>query len=77
MLKYYEELKSEYDQTKNLVFVNETGIWIIDKNENDKNIIRIEKIDKNFSNIKQITIYNYDQNNNFIKRIDADEWNYK
>ena len=73
MLKYYEELKSEYDQTKNLVFVNETGIWIVDKNENDKNIIRIDKIDKNFSNIKQITIYNYDKDNNFIKRIDANE----
>ena len=73
MLKYYEELKSEYDQTKNLVFVNETGIWIIDKNKNDKNIIRIDKIDKNFSNIKQITIYNYDKDNNFIKRIDANE----
>jgi lipopolysaccharide export system permease protein len=73
MLKYYEELKSEYDQTKNLVFVNETGIWIIDKNENDKNIIRIDKIDKNFLIINQITIYNYDKNNNFIKRIDANE----
>ena len=73
MLKYYEEIKSEYDQTKNLVFVNETGIWIIDKNENDKNIIRIEKIDKNFSIIRQITIYNYDKDNNFIKRIDANE----
>jgi lipopolysaccharide export system permease protein len=73
MLKYYEEIKSEYDQTKNLVFVNETGIWIIDKNENAKNIIRIDKIDKNFSNIKQITIYNYDKDNNFIKRIDANE----
>jgi lipopolysaccharide export system permease protein len=73
MLKYYEELKSEYDQTKNLVVVNETGIWIIDKNENDKNIIRIEKIDKNFSSINQITIYNYDKDNNFIKRIDANE----
>ena len=73
MLKYYEEIKSEYDQTKNLVFVNETGIWIIDKNENDKNIIRIDKIDKNFSDIKQITIYNYDKDNNFIKRIDANK----
>jgi len=73
LLKYYEELKSEYDQTKNLVFINETGIWIIDKNENDKNIIRIEKIDKNFSTINQITIYNYDKNNNFIKRIDAND----
>ena len=73
MLKYYEEIKSEYDQTKNLVFVNETGIWIIDKNENDKNIIRIEKIDKNFSSINKITIYNYDKDNNFIKRIDAYE----
>jgi lipopolysaccharide export system permease protein len=73
MLKYYEKLKTENEKSQNLVFVNETGIWIIDKNENDKNIIRIDKIDKNFSNIKQITIYNYDKDNNFIKRIDANE----
>ena len=73
MLKYYEELKSEYNDTKNLVFVNETGIWILDKSEKEKNIIRIEKINKNFSTASQITIYNYDASNNFIKRIDAKE----
>jgi lipopolysaccharide export system permease protein len=73
MLKYYEELRSKYNDTKNLVFVNETGIWIIDKNEKDKNIIRIEKINKDFSIINQITIYNYDISNNFIKRIDSSE----
>jgi lipopolysaccharide export system permease protein len=73
MLKYYEELRSEYNNTKNLVFVNETGIWILDKNEKEKNIIRIEKINKDFSMLNQITIYNYDNSNNFIKRIDADE----
>jgi lipopolysaccharide export system permease protein len=71
MLKYYEELRSEYNDTKNLVFVNETGIWILDRNEKEKNIIRIEKINKDFSTINQITIYNYDVSNNFIKRIDA------
>jgi lipopolysaccharide export system permease protein len=73
MLKYYEALRFEYNDTKNLVFVNETGIWILDKNEKEKNIIRIEKIDKDFSTIKQVTIYNYDISNNFIKRIDANE----
>ena len=73
MLKVYEELRSEYNETKNLIFVNETGIWIIDKNEKDKNIIRIEKISKDFSSINQITIYNYDFSNNFIKRIDAND----
>ena len=73
MLRYYESLRSEYNETKNLVFVNETGIWILDKNEKEKNIIRIEKISKDFSVINQITIYNYDASNNFIKRIDADE----
>jgi lipopolysaccharide export system permease protein len=73
MLRYYESLRSEYNETKNLVFVNETGIWILDKNEKEKNIIRIEKISKDFSVINQITIYNYDTSNNFIKRIDADE----
>jgi lipopolysaccharide export system permease protein len=73
MLKYYEELKSEYNDTKNLVFVNQTGIWILDKNEKEKNIIRIEKISKDFSTINQVTIYNYDISNNFIKRIDASD----
>jgi lipopolysaccharide export system permease protein len=73
MLKYYEDLRSEYNETKNLVFINETGIWILDKNEKEKNIIRIEKISKDFLVVSQITIYNYDSSNNFIKRIDADE----
>jgi lipopolysaccharide export system permease protein len=73
MLRYYEVLRSQYNDTKNLVFVNETGIWILDKNEKEKNIIRIEKINNNFSTISGITIYNYDLSNNFIKRIDANE----
>ena len=71
MLRYYEDLRSEYNDTKNLVFVNETGIWIIDKNEKEKNIIRIEKINKDLSMLNGITIYSYDNSNNFIKRIDA------
>jgi lipopolysaccharide export system permease protein len=73
MLRYYESLRSEYNETKNLVFVNETGIWILDKNEKEKNVIRIEKISEDFSVVNQITIYNYDSANNFIKRIDATE----
>jgi lipopolysaccharide export system permease protein len=73
MLRYYEDLRSEYNETKNLVFVSETGIWILDKNEKEKNIIRIEKINKDFTIVSQITIYNYDVANNFIRRIDAAE----
>jgi lipopolysaccharide export system permease protein len=72
-LKYYEELKGQYNETKNLIFVNQTGIWILDKNDKEKNIIRIEKIDKDFSKIEKITIYNYNINNDFIKRIDAED----
>ena len=71
-LKYYEELRSNYNETKNLVFLNETGIWILDKGEKDKNIIRIEKINKEFSKIEKITIYNYNNNNDFIRRTDAE-----
>jgi lipopolysaccharide export system permease protein len=72
-LKYYEEIKSQYNDTKNLIFINQTGIWFLDKNEKEKNIIRIEKIDKNFTKIEKITIYNYNNNNDFIRRIDAKE----
>ncbi len=75
LLKYYEELKSNFDEKRNVVFVNETGIWIIDRTEKEKNIIRIEKIDKDFSIINLITIYIYDHNNNFIKRIEANDGN--
>jgi lipopolysaccharide export system permease protein len=75
MLRYYEDLRSEYNDTKNLVFVNETGIWILDKNEKEKNIIRIEKINKDLSVLNGITIYSYDASNNFIKRIDAADGN--
>ena len=71
-LKYYEELKSQYNETKNLIFINQTGIWILDKNDKEKNIIRVEKIDKDFLKIEKITIYNYNINNDFIKRIDAE-----
>jgi lipopolysaccharide export system permease protein len=73
LLKYYEEIRSEYKETKNLIFVNDTGIWILDTKNKEKNIIRIEKIDKNFLKVEKITIYNYDNNNNFIRRIDAEE----
>jgi lipopolysaccharide export system permease protein len=71
-LKYYEELKGQYNDAKNLIFINQNGIWIIDKNDKEKNIIRIEKIDRDFLKIENITIYNYNNNNDFIKRIDAE-----
>jgi len=71
-LRYYEEYKANYNPIKSSVFINETGVWVLDKTENSRNIIRIEKIDKNFLVINQITIYIYDENNNFIRRIDAD-----
>ena len=73
LLKYYEEIKSQYNDTKNLIFINQTSIWILDKNDKEKNIIRIQKIDKEFSNLEKITIYNYNNNNDFIKRIDAEK----
>jgi len=72
-LKYYEELKVQYNDAKNLIFINQNGIWIIDKNDKEKNIIRIEKIDRDFLKIENITIYNYNNNNDFIKRIDAED----
>ncbi len=72
-LKIYEEIRSKYNNTKNLVFVNETGIWILDRTENEKNIIRVENMSKNFKSFNKITIYIYDNNNNFIKRIDSEK----
>lgn len=50
LLKYSEELKSNYYENKNIVFINETGVWIIDKTEKKKILLELKNWQKFFNN---------------------------
>jgi lipopolysaccharide export system permease protein len=70
-LKKYEMIKGEYERDKDyLAAITKNGIWIKDKNNNKNNIIRASNL--NNENLMNVTIYEFDKDNNFVKRIEAD-----
>jgi len=67
--KEYEIIKSETFQNKNLIFINDNGLWILINNENNnKKIIRIENLDFNRNLVKNITIFNLSKDFNLQSR---------
>ena len=70
-LKKYEALKGNYERDKDyLATITKNGIWIKEKNINKNNIIRASNLKD--ENLMILTIYEFDKDNNFVKRIDAD-----
>jgi len=70
-LKKYEIIKGEYERDRNyMAKITKNGIWIKEKNDSKNNIIRASNL--NDKNLMVLTIYEFDKNNNFVKRIDAD-----
>jgi len=70
-LKKYETLRGQYERDKDyLAAITKNGIWIKEKDNNKNNIIRASSL-KN-ENLMDLTIYEFDKNNDFIKRIEAD-----
>ena len=70
-LKKYEMLKGKYDRDKDyLAAITKNGIWIKEKSHNKNNIIR----GANLEGVKlmNLTIYEFDKNNDFVKRIEAE-----
>ena len=62
----YENIKGNYDRDKDyLAAITQNGIWIKEKN----NIIRATNLQN--ENLMNVTIYEFDKNNNFVKRIEA------
>ncbi len=71
-LKIYESTKRIYSSNENLIVINATGLWFVENLPSGYNIIRADKIsDNNFSKLKNVTIYNLDENFNFLKRLDS------
>ena len=70
-LKKYEMIKGKYERDKDyLAAITKNGIWIKEKDSNKNNIIRASSL-KN-ENLVRLTIYQFDKDNNFIKRIESD-----
>ncbi len=70
-LKKYEMIKGEYESDKDyLATITKNGIWIKEKNINKNNIIRASNLEGD--NLMILTIYEFDKDNSFVKRIDAD-----
>ena len=70
LVKKYEIIKGSYEKDQEyLAAITVNGIWIKEKNINKNNIIRSATL--NNENLITVTIYEFDKENNFIKRIEA------
>jgi len=76
LVKKYEILKGSYERDQDyLAAITQNGIWIKEKNLNKNNIIRSSHLENN--NLMNVTIYQFDKDSNFIKRIEAKSANIK
>jgi len=72
--KYYEITKQRYSKNDNLIIINNTGLWVKEKIDNYTYLIRADTIEnQEFKNLKNLTIYQFDNDMNFLKRIDAND----
>ena len=70
LVKKYEKTKGNFEKDQDyLASITANGIWIKEKN----NIIRSSKL--SYNNLIDVSIYEFDDNNNFIKRFEADSAN--
>ena len=71
-IKFYEKYKRNYTQNDNLIVINDSGLWFMEKNEENFKIIRADKIvDNDFSKFYNSTIYTLDADFNFLNRYDS------
>lgn len=83
LVKKYEIIKGSYERDQDyLAAITTNGIWIKEKNLEINNIIRSTSLED--EKLINVTVYEFDQNNNFIRRIEAEsadihstEWSLK
>ena len=76
LVKKYEMIKGTYEKDSDyLAAITENGIWIKEKNSKKNNIIRSSNLKKD--NLINVSIYKFDQDNNFVERIEAKSANIK
>ena len=70
----YETMKGSYERDKEyLAAITENGIWIKEKNLNKNTIIRSSNLEN--ENLLNVSIYQFDEKNDFLQRIEASSAN--
>ena len=70
----YETIKGNYERDKEyLAAITENGIFIKEKNLDKNNIIKSSYLEN--ENLINVTIYEFDDNNEFVRRIEAESAN--
>jgi len=70
LVKKYESIRGNYEKEHDyLAAITENGIWIKEKNFGRNYIVRSARLDK--ESLINLTIYIFDRNNEFLKRIEA------
>lgn len=73
-LNFYEKEKRIYSSNDNLIVMNKMGLWFMENTANGYNIIRADKIENNnFKILNNVTIYNLNQDFNFVRRYDSEK----
>ena len=73
-LNVYVNQKRIYSSNDNLIVMNNMGLWFMENTADGYNIIRADRIQKNnFKILSNVTIYNLDQDFNFIRRYDSEK----
>ena len=83
LIKKYETIKGNYEKDLDyLAAITENGIWIKEKRSTNNTIVRSANLEN--ENLIDVTIYEFDVNMNFLKRISAEsadissfKWNLK
>jgi len=83
LVKKYESIKGAYEKDQDyLASVTVNGIWIKEKSLDKNFIIRSSHLDGN--NLVDVTIYEFDYDNNFLRRINSttanitySDWSFK
>ena len=70
----YEAIKGSYEKDQDyLATVTVNGIWIKEKGAKSNYVVRAANLKK--ENLIDVTIYEFDKNNNFTRRVEADSAN--
>ena len=71
--KYYESYKRQYANNENLIVMSDNGLWVKEKTNLNIKIFRADVIrGNNFNELKNLVIFNFDQANNFVERIESE-----
>ena len=74
VVKYYEDIKGKYDLDKShLASINNNGIWIREKNNENINIIKSQSLEGDL--LINVSIYQFHGNNILKSRIEASQIN--